>query len=252
MRSIPLTGRPGARVFPFTGPSTAAGTRPARLSARGSPLEIPFFRDARFRSSGPDLMSFADAHADVTLLLRRVSEGDQEALDRLFTVAYAELRRLAAAHLRREEPGHTLQPTALVHEAFLRMVGGTPNAADRSHFASIAARVMRRVLVDHARRRRADKRGGEWFRTTLATGVGAVELDPDELIALDEALETLDERQRTVVELRFFGGLEEKDIGALLGVTERTVRRDWVKARAWLYATLYGDEGEPGTVRDPS
>jgi RNA polymerase sigma-70 factor (ECF subfamily) len=188
-------------------------------------------------------MAPSEPNENVTALLRRVSDGDAAAVERLFDVLYDELHRLAEAQLRRERVDHTLQPTALVHEAFLRLSGASPDAQDRVHFASIAARAMRQVVVDHARRRAASKRGGGWFRTTLGPAVAsATEIDPVEMIALDEALDTLDERQRRVVEMRFFAGLEETEVAAILGVTERTVRRDWVKARAWLYQTLYGDE----------
>src|SRR5690606_24294672 len=117
-------------------------------------------------------------------------------------------------------------------------------AKDRAHFLAIAARAMRQVLVDEARRRRAGKRGGEPVRTTLAEGRHAVDMDPDELIALDRALEDLEPRQRQVVELRFFSGLEETEIAALLGVSDRTVRREWVRARARLYRSLYVRSGD--------
>ena len=177
-----------------------------------------------------------------TALLSRVRAGDRDALERLFTLVYDELRRLAEGQLRREAVGHTLQPTALVHEVFLRFADAEVPAADRRHFIGIAARAMRQVLVDHARKHVAAKRGGGRVRTTLAGEELALELDPVEMLDLDRALESLDERQRRVVELRFFAGLEEREIGEVLGVTERTVRRDWVKARAWLYAALYPEE----------
>ncbi len=177
-----------------------------------------------------------------TALLSMVRSGDREALERLFALVYDELRRMADGQLRREPVGHTLQPTALVHEVFLRFVDAEVPAADRSHFIGIAARAMRQVLVDHARRRVAAKRGGGRVRTTLGGGELALELDPVEMLDLDRALASLDDRQRRVVELRFFAGLEEREIGEVLGVTERTVRRDWVKARAWLYAALYPEE----------
>lgn len=182
----------------------------------------------------------------VTRLLRAAREGDRAALDRLLPVVYDELRGLAAYQLRRERSGHTLHATALVHEAYMKLAGGgSVPARDRAHFLSIAARAMRQVLVDYARRRQAEKRGGGWHRTTLGEGDQAVEFRPAELLALDRALETLEERQRRVVELRFFGGLEETEIAEALDVSARTVRRDWVKARAWLYRELY-PEGEAG------
>jgi RNA polymerase sigma factor (TIGR02999 family) len=177
---------------------------------------------------------------DVTRLLGHVREGDAAALDRVYPLVYDELRGVAERQLRREQAGHTLHPTALVHEAYMKMAGSGLDASTRSHFLAIAARAMRQVLVDHARRRSAQKRGGEWFPTTLTDGSASVELNPEEMIALDRALDTLDDRQRQVVECRFFGGMEETEIAEALGVSERTVRRDWVKARAWLYREIYG------------
>jgi len=186
---------------------------------------------------------------DVTRLLRAAREGDSSAIDQLIPLVYDELRSLARRQLRRERAGHTLHATALVHEAYAKLSGGTFDASDRGHFLSIAARAMRQVLVDHARTRDAAKRGGGWARTTLSDGDHAVGFRPDELIALDQALEQLDDRQRQVVELRFFAGLEEREVAEVLGVTDRTVRRDWVKARAWLYRMLYPDSS-PGDGQD--
>jgi RNA polymerase sigma factor (TIGR02999 family) len=194
----------------------------------------------------------SDTPGPVTQLLSRVSAGDDDAIDRLFPLVYQQLRSAAEAVLRSERPGHTLQPTALVHEAYLKLVGGgTIPARDRSHFLSIAARAMRQILVDHARRRGARKRGdGE---TPLPLDFPIADdgrgLAFDELIALDDALDHLSEnspRLRSVVELRFFAGLNEEQIAETLGVTTRTVQRDWVRARAWLYREVYGDEGQGG------
>ena len=187
---------------------------------------------------------------DVTQLLEAVRGGDSQAMDRLVPLVYEELRALAKRELYREQPGHTLHATALVHEAYLKLAGSGIPASDRAHFLAIAARAMRQVLVDHARRRKAVKRGGELARTTLTDSGAPVEFRPDELIALDEAMERLDPRQRQVVEFRFFAGMEEKEIAEVLGVSDRTVRREWVKARAWLYRSLYPDgpaEGPPGS-----
>lgn len=177
----------------------------------------------------------------VTHLLRRSDGGDARALDELFEVVYDELRRMAAGRLRGERADHTLQATALVHELFLKMSDGAVAARDRRHFMGVAARAMRQILVDHARRKTAGKRGGGAMHTTLGGHDVAERLDPAGLLDLDRALDALDERQRRVVELRFFVGLEEREIAEALDVTERTVRRDWVKARAWLYAALYGE-----------
>lgn len=176
---------------------------------------------------------------EVTRLLEAVDAGEEGALDRLLPLLYNELRAIAARQLRRERSGHTLQPTALVHEAYLKLVGGELSASSRAHLLAIAARAMRQVLVDHARRRTAAKRGGEHSPTTLTDGSASIELDPEGLLALDRALDELEARQRQVVECRFFGGMEETEIARALGVSERTVRRDWVKARAWLYRALY-------------
>lgn len=175
-----------------------------------------------------------------TVLLRAASGGDREAFDRLFPLVYEELRAIAGRQLRRESPGHTLAATALVHEAYLKLV--VPDGAgwsDRAHFFAIASRAMRQVLVDHARRRRAHKRGGAWERTTLSGKPLALDTDPEELLMLDAALEGLEPRQREIVEMRFFGGMTEEEVAAVLGVSDRTVRREWVKARAWLYAAMY-------------
>jgi RNA polymerase sigma factor (TIGR02999 family) len=182
---------------------------------------------------------------EVTVLLRAARDGDRAALDRLLPLLYEDLRAVAEREMRREASGHTLQPTALVHEAYLRLTGAAESAADRAHFLAIAARAMRQVLVDHARRRSAAKRGGGMAPTTLTDGIGGGPLDAEEILALDRALETLEPRQRRVVECRFFAGMEETEIAAALDLSERTVRRDWAKARAWLYRELY-----PGSAGD--
>jgi len=183
---------------------------------------------------------------EVTQLLRDLESGDREAFDRLLPVLYEELRGVARRQMARERTGHTLSPTALVHEAYVRLTN-LPQAGfvNRAHFLAVAARAMRQVLIDHARRRSAEKRGGDWERTTLRDEQLGVELDLGELLALDDALrrlEALDERLATVVEQRFFGGLREAEIGEALGVTERTVQRDWARARAWLHKELYPRE----------
>ena len=180
--------------------------------------------------------------AEVEALLAGVRAGEAVALDRLFTLTYAELHRAAAALLRSEAPGHTLQPTALVHELWLKLSGSTPpEVTTRAHFVGVAARAMRQVLVDHARRRRAAKRGDGVAPVRISQVQVGIEVDVDELIALDDALARLGEqspRLRALVELRFFGGLTEEEAAAALGITSRTVQRDWVKARAWLHQAL--------------
>jgi len=186
---------------------------------------------------------------EVTRLLRIARDGDANALEQIYELVYAELRRIAAARLRAERDGHTLQPTALVNEAYLKLAA-SPGAGiqDRSHFLSVAARAMRQVLVDHARRRDAAKRGAGVAPATLTgrrlASPDPAGLDSDELLALDAALDRLDamdSRLRQVVELRFFGGLTDTEVGEVLGVTRRTVQRDWTRARAWLYGELYSD-----------
>ena len=189
--------------------------------------------------SGPDA-----SPGEVTRLLASLQAGDADVLDELFPLVYGELRRAADMLLNREFEAHTLQPTALVHEVYLKLVrGGAPDATSKAHFLGIAARAMRQILVDHARRRKAAKRGkGEAF-VTLGDHAdeGAAAPDAETMIALDEALAELaklDARLAKVVELRFFGGLSEEQVAATLGVTSRTVQRDWAKARAWLHSRL--------------
>ncbi len=178
---------------------------------------------------------------EVTRLLRAARAGEPEALQRILPLVYDHLRRLARDQLGREYGERTLNATALVHEAYLKLAGSRSLAArDRAHFLAIASRAMRQVLVDHARERKAAKRGGgHWERTTLTDAAWAGEFHPDEVLILEEAMLELDPRQRQVVELRFFGGMDEREIAEVLGISERTVHRDWVKARAWLYRRFY-------------
>jgi RNA polymerase sigma factor (TIGR02999 family) len=178
---------------------------------------------------------------EVTRLLHAARGGDREALDRIVPLIYDELRVLANRQLRRELGERTMRPTSLVHEAYMKLSSGAAlHASDRAHFLAIAARAMRQVLVDDARRRSTAKRGAEWEHATLGDQDWAPELNAEELLALNDAIDALEPRQRYVVECRFFGGMEEREIAVALGVTERTVRREWVKARAWLYRSLYG------------
>lgn len=185
-------------------------------------------------------MGESHSPGEVSLLLAAARDGDRDALDQLVPLVYDDLRRLAGRELRREMGHRTMHATALVHELWLKLSGAGPvEASSRTHFFAIAARAMRQVLVDQARRRRAEKRGGEWQATTLGEGDAAVDVDVDEMLALDDALERLEPRQRQIVEMRFFGGLEEREIAQVLGTSERTVRREWVRARAHLYRALY-------------
>jgi RNA polymerase sigma factor (TIGR02999 family) len=170
-------------------------------------------------------------------------QGDDDARDRLFAVVHPELRQIAARFLHHERPDHTLEPNALVNELCLRLLGGEPVAyQDRTHFLAIAAQTMRRILIDHARARVAGKRGGEQQRVSLSAVDGWNPIVQNEdVLALDEVLSMLeqaDPRAARVVELRFFGGLREEEVAAVLGVSEITVKRDWKFARAWLVARL--------------
>jgi RNA polymerase sigma factor (TIGR02999 family) len=177
----------------------------------------------------------------VTDLLLQMRAGDVQAMDRLFPLVYNELRRLAHAQLRYERRGHTLGTTGLVHETYVRLVDQTRvEWRDRAHFLGVAGWAMRRILVDYARRNRAARRGGGSVRFTLDADVPAAERG-EMLLALDEALErlaALDPRLSQVVECRYFGGLTEQETANVLGVTRRTVQRDWAKARGWLYLEL--------------
>lgn len=174
----------------------------------------------------------------VTELLVRWRKGDREALDKLVPLVYEELRRIAQHFLQRERPDHTLQSTALVHEAYVRMVGqNLPEWESRAHFFGIAAQLMRQILVDHARARQASKRGGGAFKLTLDESTALPEQKDLDLIALDDALKSLqqlDEQQSRIVELRYFAGLTIEDTSAVLGISPATVKRDWATARAWL------------------
>lgn len=185
------------------------------------------------------------APGEITRLLERARAGEGEALERLFPLVYDELRRLAARLLRRERPDHTLQPTALVHEVYLKLLGSPPpDLRNRAHFLGVAARAMRQLLVDHARRRSAAKRGGGAAPVRITNEDLGLAVPMDELLALNDALDRLgarSDRLRRVVELRFFAGLTEDEVADVLGVTPRTAQRDWAKARAWLYQELYPD-----------
>lgn len=179
---------------------------------------------------------------DVTRLLLAWSEGDPQALERLTPLVYEELRRIARHHLEREDPRHTLQPTAVVHEVFLRLLDRRRvQWENRVQFFAFAAELVRRVLVDHWRNRNAEKRG-EGVRPVSLEEVGEVAAPWDtDLVELDDALKSLsrlDERQGRVVELRFFGGLTHGEIGEVLGVSKRTVKREWMTARLWLHRTI--------------
>lgn len=173
------------------------------------------------------------------MLLKRVAIGESGASDELFAAVYPELHRLAGSFMRRERPNHTLQPTALVSEAYLRMLGSfNLNWSDRAHFFAVAAKAMRRILVDYARARGSAKRAGHGI-PNLDRSLTVTDDKLDVVLAIDDALsrlEAIDPRQARIVELRFFADLTEEEIALLVGVSSRTVKRDWVVAKAWLRA----------------
>jgi RNA polymerase sigma factor (TIGR02999 family) len=175
----------------------------------------------------------------VTLILNRAQAGDPNAAGELLPLVYDELRRLAAARMANEAAGHTLQPTALVHEAWLRLTGNTDQVWNgRGHFFAAAAEAMRRILVENARRKRRVKHGGEMRRVDFTTLDVAIATDNDQLLALDEALEKLAVRDplgAQLIKLRFFAGLPNVEAARLLGIPERTAKRTWAYARAWLF-----------------
>ena len=182
------------------------------------------------------------ASQEITQLLLAWGSGDKAALDALMPIVYDELRRLARRYMRGQNSGHTLQTTALVNEAYLRLIDSSRvRWQDRAHFFAISAQLMRRVLVDFARAKNSLKRGGEQIQITLDEQIEAPFEKETNLVALDEALQNLaklSQRQSQIVELRYFGGLSEEEIAATLEISTRTVRRDWSLARAWLYREL--------------
>jgi len=183
---------------------------------------------------------------EVTQLLADWTDGDDGALDKLIPLVQPKLHRLAHHYMSRERTGHTLQTTALLNEAYLQLVDdSTRNWQNRTHFMAAAAQLMRRIMVDHARERCSLKRGGGALRVTLDDTALVTEKRSEELLALDEALERLtaeDPRKSRIVELRYFGGLTEKETAAFLKLSDRTVRREWRMARTWLYRALSGKE----------
>jgi RNA polymerase sigma factor (TIGR02999 family) len=185
----------------------------------------------------------AQGQAGVTRLLAQWADGDRKAMEDLLPLVYDELRRLANSYLRRENPGHTLQSTALVHEAYLRLVDQDINWQSRAHFFGIAAQMMRRILVDHARAKNAEKRGDGACKVTLEEGLLSTESRDVDILALDQALTRLaefDKQQSQIVELRFFGGLSIEDTAEILKVSPATVKRDWAMAKAWLFREMQG------------
>jgi RNA polymerase sigma factor (TIGR02999 family) len=182
---------------------------------------------------------------NITDLLVSYGRGNKESLDRLMPAVYDELRRQAARYLRREQPGHTLQTTALIHEAYLRLVDQrNVQWQNRAHFFGIAAQMMRRILVDHARTKKRAKRGGSDIKVSLDDATVAVKGQDLDVVALDEALsrlERIDAQQSRVVELRFFSGLTVEETAEVMQISPATVKRDWSMAKAWLHRELSGD-----------
>jgi RNA polymerase sigma factor (TIGR02999 family) len=183
-----------------------------------------------------------DSQVEITQLLQAWGNGDAAALDRLTPAVYSELRRMARAYMRRESSGNSLQATALVHEAYLKLVDAhVAQWQDRAHFFAISARLMRRILVDASRSRAAAKRGGGAVRVEINESIDGVPLEHDQMIRLDDALKELsrfDPRKAKVVELRFFGGLSVEETAEVLKISEQTVMRDWKLARSWLAREL--------------
>jgi len=182
--------------------------------------------------------------SSLTQLLRKWSEGDEEAVAEIMPLVYDELHRIAASHLRRERPDHTLQATALVNEAYLRLRGEHGiRWKNRGHFLRLTAHVMRRILVEYARERNAVKRGGDQERVTLTEAMELANAPPPHLIAVGDAIEALaafDAQKASIVELRYFGGLTLEEIAETVGISRPTVVREWRRARAWLYRELKG------------
>jgi RNA polymerase sigma factor (TIGR02999 family) len=179
---------------------------------------------------------------DVTTLLSAWREGDPAALDKLIPIVYDDLRRVAARYMRTEQTGHTLQTTALVHEAYVRLIKEQDRTwVNRAHFFAVAAQIMRNLLVDHARAASRSKRGGDKVQVSLDDAPELITIDPEQLVTLDDALNRLadrDPRASRVVELRYFVGLNNEEVAGVLGISEKTVKRDWVAAKAWLQAEL--------------
>jgi RNA polymerase sigma factor (TIGR02999 family) len=190
---------------------------------------------------------------DVTALLHAWNEGDLDAREQVMTLVYEELRRRAATRMRQERQGHLLQPTALVHEAYLRLVDQRQTAwRSRAQFLAVAAEIMRRILVDWARAHRTSKRSGQWSRVSLDPAAATERRCDVDLLDLDTALTqlaALDARKSRIAELRFFAGLSVEEAGHVLQVSPRTVERDWDAARAWLFKTLSGDQRAAGDSR---
>lgn len=183
-----------------------------------------------------------DKPRDISVILKDWSGGNRTSADALLTLVYDELRKIAGRYLRKESSGHTLQPTALVHEAYMKLIDISDiNWQDRAHFFAVSANVMRHILVDHARAKLADKRGGDAQRIALEDAISLSDEPNIDLLAVDEALKELaelDEQQSRIVELRFFGGLTIEETAHVVGISPATVKREWAMAKAWLHRKL--------------
>ena len=220
----------------LTGPVSAGSADEIRRLERSVWSPVP---PQTSSPAGPDP---GPAPRDITRLLQSYVEGRDEALDELMPLVYEDLKQIARNHLRREPDGLTLRTTALLHESYLRMMGSAPaSVRDRSHFFAIASRVMRNILVDHARARRSAKRGGDRVRVTLEPDADSETPRTLELLALDQALQRLGERDgrmERVVECRVFGGMTVRETAEVVGVAVRTVEKDWTMAKAFLHMEL--------------
>lgn len=183
-----------------------------------------------------------DNRGEISVILKDWSGGNRASADALLSIVYGELRKIAAQYLRKENSGHTLQPTALVHEAYMKLIDISDiNWQDRAHFFAVAANVMRNILVDHARAKLADKRGGGAQRIALEDAISLSSEENVDVLAVDEALKELaelDEQQSRIVELRFFGGLTIEETAHVAGISPATVKREWAMAKAWLHRKL--------------
>lgn len=190
----------------------------------------------------------ADDRTDVTQLLKAMAHGDERAAEDLLPLVYAELHRLARAYMRRERPDHTLQATALINEAYMRLAREDTDWNSREHFIGVAANVMRRVLVDYARAHRAQERGGGLKKVELREELAVTPQKLNEVEWLDEALKLLERhnaRQARIVELRYFGGLSVEQVATIVGISPRSVKRDWSMARLWLFRQMEGTHRIP-------
>jgi RNA polymerase sigma factor (TIGR02999 family) len=197
-------------------------------------------------------MSTSSDKTPITILLQRLKEGDRAAESKLMEVVYDRLRRIARREMQREHRGHTLQPSELVSQLYIRLLHGAPvDWQNRAHFFALAARNMRRILVDHAKKNSAEKHPPAHLRVSLDDAFPSVDPQSEELLVLDQALQRLaswDERQAQIVEMRVFAGLTVEEAAAAMGISERTVKSDWAMARAWLFEELSGKHATAGSA----